>query len=42
MIKFLLLTVAAAAAYQLAKKYNVTLGDVKKYVSPLLSKYVKV
>jgi hypothetical protein len=41
MIKFLLLTAGVAAAYQLAKKYNVTLDDVKKYVSPLLAKYVK-
>jgi hypothetical protein len=42
MWKFLLLTAGAAAAYQLAKKYNVTLDDVKKFVSPLVSKLVKI
>jgi hypothetical protein len=41
MLKFLLLTAGAAAAYQLAKKYNVTLNDVKKLVAPLTKKLVK-
>ncbi|MDF2438925.1 MAG: hypothetical protein K0Q95_3301 [Bacteroidota bacterium] len=40
MWKFLLLTAGAAAAFQLAKKYNITLDDVKGFVAPLLSKYV--
>jgi hypothetical protein len=34
MKKLLLLTLGAAAAYQVAKKYNVTLDDVKKFVMP--------
>jgi hypothetical protein len=45
MWKFLLLTAGAAAAYQLAKKYNVKFKDVKKFVAPLtkpLAKLVKV
>jgi hypothetical protein len=41
MWKFLLLTAGAAAAFQLAKKYNVTLDTVKGLVKPLLAKYVK-
>jgi hypothetical protein len=40
MWKFLLLTAGAAAAFQLAKKYNITVDDVKDFVKPLLSKYV--
>ena len=40
MIRFLLLTAGAAAAYQLAKKYNVTFNDVKKFAMPLLAKRV--
>jgi hypothetical protein len=45
MWKFLLLTAGAAAAYQLAKTYNITFKDVKKFVAPLtkpLSKLVTV
>jgi hypothetical protein len=40
MWKFLILTAGAAAAFQLAKKYNITLEDVKGLVMPLVSKYV--
>lgn len=40
MWKFLILTAGAAAAFQLAKKYNISLEDVKGLVMPLISKYV--
>ncbi len=40
MWKFVLLTAGVAAAFQLAKTYNITLNDVKKVAMPLLSKYV--
>lgn len=39
MKKLLLLTLGAAAVYQVAKKYNITLDDVKDYVGEL-KKYV--
>lgn len=41
MWKFLLLTAGAAAAFQLARKYNITLDDVKKFVSPLTKLVLK-
>jgi hypothetical protein len=38
MKKLILLTLGAAAAYKVAKHYNVTLDDVKKLVLPLTKK----
>jgi hypothetical protein len=35
MKKLILLTLGATVAYQVAKKYGITLDDVKKYVMPL-------
>jgi hypothetical protein len=36
MKKLVLLTLGAVAAYKVAKHYNVTLDDVKKFVLPLV------
>lgn len=39
MKKIILLTLGAAAVYQVAKSYNITLDDVKDYLGDL-KKYV--
>jgi hypothetical protein len=41
MKKLILLTLGAAAAYKVAKHYNVTVDDVKKFVTDAVGKVTK-